>query len=216
MEAASSRRGPLELSVATFSALFGLSGLEHGLFEVLQGGVVPDGLLISAIGPSQRFWPHGTETAFTLVPNMAITGCLAMLFGLAVILWSLLGLRTKRAWLLLLLLSVGQFLTGGGFAQIFLSVPISIVASRIDQPLSWWRSRVPEAVRRALGAPWPVLYVLFIVLLLYGIVIAVFGLPYGNERPEATYGIMMVLSYGMIATFVLAVIAALSRQSLER
>jgi hypothetical protein len=216
MKTASFHRGPLELTVATFSALFGLSGLEHGLFELLQGTVVPTGLVISAIGPAQRFWPHGTETAFTVIPNMAITGCVAMLFGLSVILWSLLGLRTRRAWLPLLLLSVGQFLAGGGFAQIFLSVPISIVASRLNKPLTWWRNRVPDTVRTVMAAPWAILYALFVVLMAGGMVIAVFGWPYGNERPEVMYGIMMVLSYAMITTFVLAVIASLSRQSLER
>jgi hypothetical protein len=209
-----SNKNPLMLTVATFSTLFGFSGVEHGLFELLQGNVAPTGLLISAIGPSQRFWLHGTEPAFTLIPNMSVTGCFAILFGLSVILWSLLGLRNRRAWLLLLFLSIGQFLTGGGFAQVFLSVSISIVASRLNTPLSWWRNRIPASVRRVLATPWLVLYVLFVFLLLYGIVVAVFGWPYGNEKPESTYSLMMALSYTMITTFILAVIASLSRQSL--
>src|SRR5512141_2939572 len=75
--------------VSIVGILCGISGLEHGFFETLQGPVAPEGLLISAIGPAQRFWPGGTETAFTIVPNFLITGLLAMLASLAVIAWSI-------------------------------------------------------------------------------------------------------------------------------
>jgi hypothetical protein len=215
MQQKTSNRGPLITTVSTFSALFGLSGLEHGFFELLQGRIAPGGLLISAIGPAQRFWPKGTETAFTLIPNMAITGAVAMVFSAAVILWSLFGMRRKHAWLLLLLLSICQFLTGGGFAQIFLSVTISVIACRVNQPLSWWKKHIPESVRKVVGAPWIALYVLFIALFVGGIEVAVFGFPYGTARSELTYQTMMVLSYAMIATFSLAVVSSLSRQSLK-
>jgi hypothetical protein len=175
MKKASSIDDPYRLTVATFSTLFGISGLEHGLFELLQGNARPDGLLISAIGPEQRFWPRGTETAFTLIPNYAVTGCIAMLISSVVILWSLFGLGKRHAWLPLLVLSVAQFLTGGGFAQIFLSVTISIVACRLGTPLLWWKKHVPAKIRTVIGAPWIVLYDLFIVLFLCSVVIAIFG-----------------------------------------
>ena len=211
----SSARGPLVQTVSTFSSLFGLSGLEHGLFELFQGSAVPGGLLISAIGPGQRLWSGGTETAFTLIPNMAVTGCVAVVFSTAVILWSLLGIKKKHAWILLLLLSICQFLTGGGFAQIFLSVTISIVACRVNRPLTWWKNHLPESVRKAIAAPWVALHTLFMLLFACGIEIAVFGFPYGNVRPELTFEIMRILSYAMIAVFALAVTSSLSRQSLR-
>jgi hypothetical protein len=209
-------KGSLVATVTTLSVLFGISGLEHGLFEILQGNTVPDRLLISAIGPMQRFWPHGTETAFTLIPNMLITGCVAMLFSTAVILWSLFGIKRKHAWTLLLALSVCQFLTGGGFAQIFLSVVISIVACRINTPLTWWSKHIPDRVRRIVAAPWQILCYIFILLFAFAIEIAVFGFPFGNTRPELAYELMMITGYLIIGTFGLTVIASLSRESLRK
>jgi len=210
-----STNNPYGLTVATFSTLFGFSGLEHGLFELLQGNVRPDGLLISAIGPAQRFWPHGTETAFTIIPNMAVTGCIAMLFSFTVILWSLFGLRKKHAWLPLMALSIMQFLTGGGFAQIFLSVSISLVACRLNMPLPWWKKHISKRILAAIGACWIALYLLFIVLFICSIFMAVFGFPFGRTQPELTYNLMSISSYLMIAVFMLAIVAALSKQSLR-
>lgn len=208
-------RNPLLVTVATFSVLFGISGLEHGLFELLQGNAVPSGVLISAIGPEHRFWPHGTETALTLIPHMAISGCVAMAFSSAVILWSLLALRKRHAWIILLVLSIAQFLTGGGFAQIFLSVTISVVACRLHQPLSWWKDHIPKAIRITIAAPWMVLYTAFIILFAWAIEMAVFGVPLGRSRPEVAYRIMNILSYVMIAVFALTIVSGLSRQSIE-
>ncbi len=65
--------------------LTGLAGMEHGFFEMLQGSVAPSGVMIEAIGPAQRFWELGTEAALTVVPNFFVTGILAMMVGLAVI-----------------------------------------------------------------------------------------------------------------------------------
>jgi hypothetical protein len=215
MVKAMSINSPLKLTVSTFSTLFGISGLEHGMFELLQGNVAPGGLLISAIGPAQRFWLRGTETALTVIPNMAVTGCVAMLFSAAVILWSLFGLEKRHAWLPLLFLSIAQFLTGGGFAQIFLSVAISIVACRLNTPLSWWKKHISEITRKTVGAPWMVLNVAFIVLFLCSILIAIFGFPFGSTRPGLIYKLLMISSYVMIAVFILAVLSALSKQSLK-
>jgi hypothetical protein len=67
--------------VSTVGILCGISGIEHGFFETLQGNTAPSQLLISAIGPANRFWPGGKETALTIVPSFFITGLLAMLAG---------------------------------------------------------------------------------------------------------------------------------------
>ena len=63
----------------------GLAGIEHGYFELLQGNNTPDNIMITAIGPSQRFWEHGTERALTIIPNFTVTGILAIVFGLLVL-----------------------------------------------------------------------------------------------------------------------------------
>jgi hypothetical protein len=214
MAASGRRDSRLIVTVSLFSTLFGVSGLEHGLFEILQKNSISNSLLISAIGPAQRFWSKGTETAFSLIPNLGVTGYVAVFFSAAVILWSVFGMRKKNAWILLLCLSVAQFLTGGGFAQIFLSVGISIVAYWIGAPLVSWRSRIPERIRTWIAAPWFVLDMVFVVLFVFSIELAVFGFPFGRTQPDLAYRIMTTMSYTMIVVFLLSIISSLSKESL--
>ena len=56
-------------TASTLGVLVGLSGIDHGVFEMLQGNAVPGGVLIAAIGPAQRFWEFGEETALTIISN---------------------------------------------------------------------------------------------------------------------------------------------------
>lgn len=52
----------------------GLAGIEHGFFELLQGNVAPNDMMIDAIGPGQRFWEYGVERALTIIPNFFFNG----------------------------------------------------------------------------------------------------------------------------------------------
>lgn len=209
-------RGPLFLTVAVISSLFGLSGLEHGFFEVLQGNTKPDGFLISAIGSAQRFWIQGTEPAFTFIPNYLVTGCIAIFFSSAVIIWSLIFLQKKHAWIVLFLLSLAQFLTGGGFVQIFLAVPISLVSCRLLTPLSWWRNHIPERIRIVLAAPWLLLFILFIFFYIFALELAVFGFPFGITNPSVADQLMMILAGLIIVTFFLTIVSASAKESLRK
>ena len=42
--------------VVAFAMLCGVTGLIAGYFEILQGNVAPDGLIISTIGPEYSMW----------------------------------------------------------------------------------------------------------------------------------------------------------------
>ena len=79
--------------------VFGIGGIAHGLGEALQGNTPTDGLVVNAIaaGSSWTRWSEGGEPAFTLVPNFLVTGILATLVGLAVIVWSAGFLHRRRA-----------------------------------------------------------------------------------------------------------------------
>ncbi|UCE29570.1 MAG: hypothetical protein JSV85_02295, partial [Candidatus Bathyarchaeota archaeon] len=54
---------------STFGVLVGLAGIEHGFFEMLQGNVTPNDIMIDAIGPEQKFWEYASEPALTIIPN---------------------------------------------------------------------------------------------------------------------------------------------------
>jgi hypothetical protein len=51
--------GATRVIASTVGILCGLSGLEHGLFETLQGHTAPGRLLISAIDPANAFGRAG-------------------------------------------------------------------------------------------------------------------------------------------------------------
>ncbi len=81
--------------VAVIGVLLGIAGMEHGFFEVLQGNTPTDGLIIQAIGDAHQMWFYGTEEAFTVIPNFLITGIVAMVVGLAIIIWSVGFIQTQ-------------------------------------------------------------------------------------------------------------------------
>jgi hypothetical protein len=130
----------------TIGIFFGLfSGVNHGIFEIMQGNKPTDGLLIHAIGEAQRFWPLGTEDAFTLIPNFMITGFASMVAGIAIIIWSIWFLPSKHGRTVFLALFILSFLVGGGIGQVFFFVPAWAFATRMDKPLNWWRKALPSS-----------------------------------------------------------------------
>ena len=84
------------ITAAIIGVLLGMGGLvNHGIFEILQGNIPTNGFFIEAIGESNRFWIHGTEGAFTVIPNILVTGILVVLTSLAIVFWSARFIQTK-------------------------------------------------------------------------------------------------------------------------
>ena len=90
----------------------------------------------------------------TIVPNFLLTGIIAICVSLIVILWVVFFIRTKYGSLIFLLLSFIQFLVGGGIV-IDLAIMASILATRINKPLKWWRRHLSKNVQRILANLWP-------------------------------------------------------------
>ena len=74
--------------VSTLGVLIAVGGMDHGLFEVLQGNKPTGGLVVHAIGEQNRMWAYGTEDAFTLIPNFLITGVAAIVVSVLIMVWS--------------------------------------------------------------------------------------------------------------------------------
>lgn len=165
-----------KLSLA-MGVLVGFFGMEHGLFEILQGNIAPLSVDINAIGPAQRFWEYGTERAFTTIPNFLMTGIVAMFVGLLVILWSVFFLHKQFGAWIFLFLSAGMFLVGGGIAPLTMALCTAVTAGRINKPLTWWRGRLPLKLRSVLARLWPVSLVVLISWSLVMVEIAIFGYP---------------------------------------
>jgi hypothetical protein len=162
---------------STLGVLVGLAGIDHGIFEIFQGHVLPDAMMIAAIGPEQRFWIYGEETALTIVPSFLISGILAVIFGVLVTLWAVGFIDRKHGAGIFMLLSIVLFLVGGGFAPIFMAVIASLTATRINKPLKSWRKVLPGGVRAFLGKIWLVVLVAFVLIFVFSVVAAIFGWP---------------------------------------
>ncbi len=169
--------GATKTVASTFGVLVGLAGIEHGLLEMLQGNVTPNDIMIDAIGPAQRFWEYASEPALTIIPNFLVTGVLAMIFGLLVTIWACAFIDKKYGARILFLLSIILWLVGGGFAPIIMSILASLTATRISNPLKWWRAHLPVNFRCFLSKLWPWSIIAYVLVFAMGVEIAIFGYP---------------------------------------
>jgi MFS family permease len=195
----------------TLGVLVGLAGVEHGFFELLQGNIAPSGIMINAIGPSQRFWEYGTERALTIIPNFLATGILAIVFGLLVTTWAAVFIDRKYGAWILMLLSIILWLVGGGFAPIFMAIFASVAATRINKPLNWWRAHLVTSIRSFLANFWPWSIISFVVVFVIGVEIAIFGYPLlWFYNIDITFSIQYTLAYIMVVFWPISILTAIA------
>jgi hypothetical protein len=168
------------LVVAAFGVLCGLTGVIAGLFEVRQGGVAPTGFVISTIGSNYATADDFTYFAVTVVPNMFLTGVLAVAVSCLVIYWSVRRVHKENGALIMLGLSAAQMLVGGGWV-IDLSLVSCVLATRIGKPLNWWRTHLPAHLRLWLAGLFPFSLVAYAFVSLAMLALTVLGVN------DATY-----------------------------
>jgi len=202
-----------KIIVSTIGVLLGIAGLDHGFFEILQGNTPTDGLIIQAIGDAQQMWFYGTEEAFTIIPNFLVTGILAVLVSLAIIVWSVGFLHTRHGASIFGLLFIALFLVGGGIAAQIMFVPVTwAVATRINKPLTWWRKVLPEGIRGILAKVWPVILAIGSLSFLIGLFIAVTGYFPGESDPERILNVCWTFIFGGgLGMFLLSFVAGFAR-----
>ncbi|MCG8353580.1 MAG: hypothetical protein MI924_37935 [Chloroflexales bacterium] len=197
------------INVATIGVIFGLGGMTHGFAETLQGNTPTGGMFINAIaaGSTWTRWSEGGEGAFTIVPNFLVTGILAMLVGLAIIVWSLGFVHRPRGPIVFLSLFILLFLVGGGIGQVAFFIPAWVVATRIRKPLCWWRSVLPAGLRSGFAKVWPWLLTLAALLILTALVIAIFGYIPSVQDMERVLNITLAMVGLSLVIFLLAFVA---------
>jgi hypothetical protein len=150
-------RRACRVTASVLGLFAGGAGIEHGIYEILQGNVRPAGLLISSMGPPCRpetVW-HACEPAMTILPGFLITGILAVAIGAFVILWSLALVQRKRGGLVLILASILMLLFGGGIFPPLIGIVGGAVGTRINRPSTPARAHAPGAPARLLSRLWP-------------------------------------------------------------
>jgi hypothetical protein len=197
---------------ATLGVLTGIGSIDHGLLECLQGFRPTPGLIVNALGPGYSWtaWKQGGEGAFTLIPNFLVTGVVATLLGLLMILWSLRALHKPHGPAVFLSLGVASFLTGGGVAQVVLFALTWAVATRIRGSLAFWRRLIPNAARPALGKLWPWTLAAATLLFLIALEIAVVGYAPGvTDLTELMHLCWKILAVAL-ALYLLSILSAFS------
>ena len=162
------------LVVAAFGILCGLTGIIAGCFEALQGNITPSGLIITTIGPSYAMADDFTYFAITIIPNFLITGILAIIVSSFVIIWSVKFVHKKNGVLILFVLSITQMLVGGGWV-IDLAIITSILSTRIDKPLEWWRTHLPKKLQYWLAKLLPLSLLGYAIISLGMLVLTIVG-----------------------------------------
>jgi hypothetical protein len=197
------------LTVSTIGVVLGVAGIGHGIFEVLQGNVASGGVIINAIGPAQRLWERASLHAFTIIPNLLITGILAMIAGLLFAIWAAAFINRKYGAWIMMLLSIILFLVGGGSGPLFIGIFISIIATRINKPLTWWRAHLPVNVRTFLAKSWLWSLIVYVVLYVSSVVVTITGWPLLSFfGVNTTYKIILSVGYILLGLMLFTTLTA--------
>jgi hypothetical protein len=138
------------VAVAVLGALVGLAGIEHGIGEVLQGPVRPDGVFIMSWPDAPALEVLSGEPAVTVIPNLFVTGILAVVAGLAVAVWAIWFTARRHGGVALIGLSFLLLLVGGGVGPPVMGVALGAVATRMRAA----RLKPPGRFGRIIGPAW--------------------------------------------------------------
>ena len=100
---------------STFGVLAGVGGLTHGIGEMSQGNITPNGMFIDSWTQGPIATRMGGDPAMTIVPNLLVTGVLATIVSLITIVWAAAFVQRKHGGGKLILLFLAMLLLGGGF-----------------------------------------------------------------------------------------------------
>jgi len=180
----STASGAAKITASIFGVLAGLGGLTHGVGEVLQGSVRPDGIIINSWTQGPIATNMGGEPGMTVIPNLLATGIVTILVSLAIIAWAFF-VRDKKGGRILLILSAILMLVGGGFGPPLIGMLAGAAGTGIGAPLTWWRKRLSLNMRSLLAGSWPWVFAIAVangIFLVIGSVIAVYF--FGLNNPD--------------------------------
>jgi membrane glycosyltransferase len=200
---------------SVFGTLVGLAGIEHGIFETLQGKIIPKERMINAIGDANKLWEGASERAITIIPNIYITGIIAMILGMIMVIWSIGFVQRKYGGIVLISLSIALFLFGGGMAPITMGLIAGIVAIRIGKPISWMRKYMGKRIHKLFAATWPWTFLVAVGLFLTTVEITIVGWFFGIHDAGVLTSLLWSLAYPMLLFILISVLSGLAYDSKE-
>ncbi len=176
-------------TATAFGILAGLGGITHGVGEVLQGNVRVTGFALDSWTTGPIAEHMGGEPGLTVLPTAPSAGVVTLVVATAIVGWSIAGLRRDHGGSVLILLSLGMLLAGGGVGPPAIGILAGAVGRwGVDRQPRWLQRPRPRMVR-ALGRAWPLLFVLSLanaLFLVVGSVILVYAA--GFHAPTAFEG----------------------------
>lgn len=184
----------------------GIAGLEHGYFAFIQGNTPIPGLVFSSWGPPcvpEETW-HACEPAMSVLPNLLITGILAMLLSLALLVWTVWFVQRRHGGWVQMALAVLLLLFGGGFFPPIIAFVGGLAGTQIGRPLSG----PPARLTRFAAKLWPWSLVIFV-----GWTLGQF--PVGHFFNDLLQSIMVVSLLVILTSLPLAVYTAYAHDVTE-
>src|SRR3972149_4722621 len=102
----------------------------------------------------------------TIIPNFLLTGLLAVIIGLLILIWSAAFVQRQHGGLILILLSIALLLFGGGIFPPLIGIIGGVTATRINKPLTRQPGQRSANILYFLAKLWPWPLVILMVWLL--------------------------------------------------
>jgi hypothetical protein len=176
--------GAAKFVAIAYGVLAGLGGIRHGIGEIIQGNMRPEGVFFLSWTEGPLATNMGGEPAMTIIPNLLITGILALAVSLAVLVWAVGFVDRKKGGLILIALSIAMLLVGGGIAPPILGVLAGVAGIGIRSPINYWRTLYPVNFQQLLAQVWTWIFgvsVLNGVFLFLGSLILVYIFDVNNQ-----------------------------------
>ena len=198
------------VTVSSFGAILGIAGIEHGIGEILQGNTAPNGIMIESWPNSDLYELLSGEPAMTFIPNLLLTGVLAIIVSLMLMIWAIVFIQKKQGGAILILLSIILLLVGGGFGPPIIGFILGLAATRINSQFNWWNDHVSTNTRSLLSNIWPYSYIAGIIgwfSLWPGIIILVYFTGFQNSL------LVIILTLFSFGTLLLTIFSGFSYDS---
>jgi len=170
-----------------FGLMASITGIMSGIFKILQRNYPTYAFKISSIDPVYSMWKESTYAAYTIIPNYLITGIVTLVISILVTIWVLFFIHKKYGSIVMVLLSLLQFFSGGGVA-IDVAILSAIMSTQINRSHLWWSKFLSEKIHRFFAKLWPWAFAVFILLALANFILAITGV----NSPEAQQAIVTI------------------------
>ena len=152
--------GACRTTATAFGLLAGLGGITHGVGEVLQGNVRVTGIALDSWTTGPIAEHMGGEPGLTVFPTALSAGVVTLTLATAVVGWSIAGLRRDHGGSVLILLSFGMLLAGGGVGPPVIGILAGAVGTWSAERQPRWLRRAGRRTVRGLARTWPPLFAL--------------------------------------------------------